>query len=290
MNKIIKGDQVVVIAGKDKGKQGQVVRVLGDKVVVEGVNVVKRHQKPNPMRGIEGGIITKEMPLDVSNIAILNPETNKADRVGIKLIENEGKVKRVRFFKSNGSIIGAQGDNMARLREFYKDTVVPELVKQFGYKSVMEVPRIEKITLNMGVGEAVADKKVMEHAVSDLEKIAGQKPVVTVARKSIAGFKIRDNYPVGCKVTLRRDQMFEFLDRLITIALPRVRDFRGVSGKSFDGRGNYNMGVREQIIFPEIEYDKIDALRGLNITITTTAKTDEEAKALLSLFKFPFKG
>ncbi|MCL5896379.1 50S ribosomal protein L5 [Neisseria meningitidis] len=179
---------------------------------------------------------------------------------------------------------------MARLREFYKETVVPELVKQFGYKSVMEVPRIEKITLNMGVGEAVADKKVMEHAVSDLEKIAGQKPVVTVARKSIAGFKIRDNYPVGCKVTLRRDQMFEFLDRLITIALSRVRDFRGVSGKSFDGRGNYNMGVREQIIFPEIEYDKIDALRGLNITITTTAKTDEEAKALLSLFKFPFKG
>ena len=179
---------------------------------------------------------------------------------------------------------------MARLREFYKDTVVPELVKQFGYKSVMEVPRIQKITLNMGVGEAVADKKVMEHAVSDLEKISGQKPVVTVARKSIAGFKIRDNYPVGCKVTLRRDQMFEFLDRLITIALPRVRDFRGVSGKSFDGRGNYNMGVREQIIFPEIEYDKIDALRGLNITITTTAKTDEEAKALLSLFKFPFKG
>ena len=179
---------------------------------------------------------------------------------------------------------------MARLREFYKNTVVPELVKQFSYKSVMEVPRIEKITLNMGVGEAVADKKVMEHAVSDLEKIAGQKPVVTVARKSIAGFKIRDNYPVGCKVTLRRDQMFEFLDRLITIALPRVRDFRGVSGKSFDGRGNYNMGVREQIIFPEIEYDKIDALRGLNITITTTAKSDEEAKALLSLFKFPFKG
>ncbi|ENX4014613.1 50S ribosomal protein L5, partial [Neisseria gonorrhoeae] len=174
--------------------------------------------------------------------------------------------------------------------EFYKETVVPELVKQFGYKSVMEVPRIEKITLNMGVGEAVADKKVMEHAVSDLERIAGQRPVVTVARKSIAGFKIRDNYPVGCKVTLRRDQMFEFLDRLITIALPRVRDFRGVSGKSFDGRGNYNMGVREQIIFPEIEYDKIDALRGLNITITTTAKTDEEAKALLSLFKFPFKG
>ena len=179
---------------------------------------------------------------------------------------------------------------MARLQEFYKNVVMPELVKQFGYKSIMEVPRIEKITLNMGVGEAVADKKVMEHAVSDLEKISGQKAVVTVARKSIAGFKIRDNYPVGCKVTLRRDKMFEFLDRLISIALPRVRDFRGVNGKSFDGSGNYNMGVREQIIFPEIEYDKIDAIRGLNITITTTAKTDEEAKALLSLFKFPFKG
>lgn len=179
---------------------------------------------------------------------------------------------------------------MARLQDYYKNTVVPELMKQFGYKSIMEVPRIEKIILNMGVGEAVADKKVMEHAVGDLQKIAGQKPVVTVARKSIAGFKIRDNYPVGCKVTLRRERMFEFLDRLVTIALPRVRDFRGVSGKSFDGSGNYNMGVREQIIFPEIEYDKIDALRGLNITITTTAKTDEEAKALLSLFKFPFKG
>ena len=179
---------------------------------------------------------------------------------------------------------------MARLQDYYKNTVVPELMKQFGYKSIMEVPRIEKITLNMGVGEAVADKKVMEHAVGDLQKIAGQKPVVTVARKSIAGFKIRDNYPVGCKVILRRERMFEFLDRLVTIALPRVRDFRGVSGKSFDGSGNYNMGVREQIIFPEIEYDKIDALRGLNITITTTAKTDEEAKALLSLFKFPFKG
>jgi len=179
---------------------------------------------------------------------------------------------------------------MARLYDFYKSTVVPALIEKFGYKSIMEVPRIEKITLNMGVGEAVADKKVMDHAVGDLEKIAGQKPVVTTARKSIAGFKIRDNYPVGCKVTLRRERMYEFLDRLVTISLPRVRDFRGVSGKSFDGRGNYNMGVKEQIIFPEIEYDKIDALRGMNITITTTAKTDEEARALLAAFKFPFKG
>ena len=179
---------------------------------------------------------------------------------------------------------------MARLKDFYNSVVVPELMRQFGYKSIMEVPRLEKITLNMGVGEAVADKKNMEYAVSDLEKIAGQKPVVTVARKSIAGFKIRDNYPVVCKVTLLRERMFEFLDRFVAIALPRVRDFRGVSNKSFDGRGNYNMGIREQIIFPEIEYDKIDAIRGLNITITTSAKTDDEAKALLSLFKFPFKG
>lgn len=178
---------------------------------------------------------------------------------------------------------------MARLHDYYKSAIVPELMKQFGYKSVMEVPRIEKITLNMGVGEAVADKKVLEHAVGDMQKIAGQKPVVTTARKSIAGFKIRDGYPIGCKVTLRRERMYEFLDRLITIALPRVRDFRGINGKSFDGRGNYNMGVREQIIFPEIEYDKIDALRGMNISITTTAKTDAEAKALLTAFKFPFK-
>jgi large subunit ribosomal protein L5 len=178
---------------------------------------------------------------------------------------------------------------MARLQSYYRESVVPELMKRFGYKSVMQVPRIEKITLNMGVGEAVADKKVMEFAVGDMQKIAGQKPVVTKSRKSIAGFKIRDGYPIGCKVTLRSTRMYEFLDRLVTIAMPRIRDFRGVSFKSFDGRGNYNMGVREQIIFPEVEYDKIDALRGMNITITTTAKSDEEAKALLAAFKFPFK-
>jgi large subunit ribosomal protein L5 len=178
---------------------------------------------------------------------------------------------------------------MARLLDYYKNTVVQELTKKFGYKSNMEVPRITKITLNMGVGEAVADKKVLEHALGDMTKIAGQKPVVTKSRKSIAGFKIRDGYPIGCMVTLRGPRMFEFLDRLVTVALPRVRDFRGISGKGFDGRGNYNMGVKEQIIFPEIEYDKIDALRGMNISVTTTAKTDEEARALLGAFKFPFK-
>jgi large subunit ribosomal protein L5 len=178
---------------------------------------------------------------------------------------------------------------MARLYEFYKDRVTKDLMKQFGYKSAMEVPRIEKITLNMGVGEAVADKKVMEFAVGDMQKISGQKPVVTMSKKSIAGFKIREGYPVGCKVTLRKERMYEFLDRLISVAIPRIRDFRGISGKSFDGRGNYNMGVKEQIIFPEIEYEKIDAIRGMNITITTSAKTDEEAKALLMAFKLPLK-
>lgn len=178
---------------------------------------------------------------------------------------------------------------MARLYGIYKDKVTKDLMKQFGYTSVMQVPRIEKITLNMGVGEAVADKKVMEFAVGDMQKIAGQKPVVTMSKKSIAGFKIREGYPVGCKVTLRKERMYEFLDRLISVAIPRIRDFRGISGKSFDGRGNYNMGVKEQIIFPEIEYEKIDALRGMNITITTSAKTDEEAKALLLAFKLPLK-
>ena len=178
---------------------------------------------------------------------------------------------------------------MARLQKHYREKVVSDLTKQFGYKSPMQVPRLTKITLNMGVGEAVADKKVMENAVADLTKIAGQKPVVTKARKAIAGFKLREGQPLGCMVTLRGAQMYEFLDRFVTIALPRVRDFRGISGRSFDGRGNYNMGVKEQIIFPEIEYDKIDALRGLNISITTTAKTDEECKALLSGFRFPFK-
>ena len=177
----------------------------------------------------------------------------------------------------------------ARLQTLFRDKITPELMAKFGYTSVMQVPRLTKITLNMGVSEAVSDKKVMDNAVGDLTKIAGQKPVVTKSKKAIAGFKIRDGVPIGCMVTLRGVRMYEFLDRFVTIALPRVRDFRGISGRSFDGRGNYNIGVKEQIIFPEIEYDKIDALRGMNISITTTAKTDAEAKALLAAFKFPFK-
>jgi large subunit ribosomal protein L5 len=179
--------------------------------------------------------------------------------------------------------------SMARLQQIFREKIAADLTAKFGYKSPMQVPRITKITLNMGVSEAVADKKVMDHAVSDLSKIAGQKPVVTKAKKAIAGFKIREQQPIGCMVTLRGVQMYEFLDRFVTVALPRVRDFRGISGRAFDGRGNYNIGVKEQIIFPEIEYDKVDALRGLNISITTTAKSDEECKALLTAFRFPFK-
>ena len=178
---------------------------------------------------------------------------------------------------------------MARLKEVYKTEIAPALIKQFGYKSVMQVPRIQKIVLNMGVGDAIGDKKLLDNAAADMQKISGQKPVITKARKAIAVFKIREGYPIGCMVTLRENRMYEFLDRLISVALPRVRDFRGVSGRSFDGRGNFNMGVKEQIIFPEIEYDKVDAMRGMNITITTTAKTDAEAKALLAAFRFPFK-
>ncbi|VAW84936.1 LSU ribosomal protein L5p (L11e) [hydrothermal vent metagenome] len=178
---------------------------------------------------------------------------------------------------------------MARLQEFYRDTVVQQLVEQFSYKSVMEVPRITKVTLNMGLGEALVNKKVLESGLGDMTKIAGQKPIVRNARKSVAGFKVREGWPIGCKVTLRSYRMYEFMDRLINVALPRVRDFRGMSGKSFDGRGNYSMGINEQIIFPEIDYDKIDALRGMDITITTTAKTDEEGRALLAAFSFPFK-
>lgn len=178
---------------------------------------------------------------------------------------------------------------MSRLQDFYKEAVVKELTEKFAYKNIMEVPKITMISLNMGLGDAVGDKKVIEHAVSDMTKIAGQKPVVTISRKSIAGFKIRDNWPIGCKVNLRRDQMYEFLDRLIHISIPRVRDFRGLNPRSFDGNGNYSMGFDEQIIFPEIDYDKIDKLRGLDIAITTTAKNDEEGKALLDAFQFPFK-
>ena len=288
MNKIRKGDEVIVLTGRDKGKRGTVsLRKDDSYLVIDGINLVKKHAKPNPMKGLTGGIVEKSMPIHQSNVAIFNAATGKADRVGIK-VQADGA--RVRVFKSSGAEIkAAEGVNMARLQDIYRDKVAPELTKQFGYTSPMQVPRLTKITLNMGVSEAVSDKKVMDNAVADLTKIAGQKPVVTKAKKAIAGFKIREGQAIGCMVTLRGVQMYEFLDRFVTVALPRVRDFRGISGRAFDGRGNYNIGVKEQIIFPEIEYDKVDALRGLNISITTTAKSDEEAKALLAGFRFPFK-
>ncbi len=211
--------------------------------------------------------------------------------------EQKGEPKREKKAKSAAGSEGAskrpksdaKPAGPSRLHAYYRDTVVKDLTQKFGYKSVMQVPRINKIVLNMGVGEAVADKKIMDNAVSDMTKIAGQKPLVTKSRKAIASFKIRENYPVGCKVTLRGTRMYDFLDRLVNVAMPRIRDFRGISGRSFDGMGNYNMGVKEQIIFPEIEYDKIDAIRGMNITISTTASSDDEAKALLAAFKFPFR-
>jgi large subunit ribosomal protein L5 len=219
-------------------------------------------------------------------------ETKKAKPAKETKAEPVKKVKEPKGAAAGGSAKQGKPSRPtapARLSTFYKDIVAKDLTEKFGYSSPMQVPRIDKIVLNMGVGEAVADKKIMDNAVGDMTKIAGQKPLVTKSRKAIANFKIREDYPVGCKVTLRGARMYEFLDRLVSIALPRVRDFRGISGKSFDGRGNYNMGVKEQIIFPEIEYDKIDALRGMNITISTTAKSDEEGRALLSAFKFPFR-
>ena len=287
MNKIRKGDQVIVTTGRDKGKRGTVAeRVSEQLLIVEGINVVKKHVKPNPMKGTTGGVIDKTMPIQQSTSRFSTRRPARpiawASRFWLmarRFASSSPAAKKSRHKRSD----------MARLQTYYREKIVPDLTEKFGYTSVMEVPRLTKITLNMGVSEAVADKKVMDHAVGDLTKIAGQKPVITKSKKAIAGFKIRDGVPIGCMVTLRGVQMFEFLDRFVTIALPRVRDFRGISGRSFDGRGNYNIGVKEQIIFPEIEYDKIDAIRGMNISITTTAKNDEECKALLAAFKFPFK-
>jgi large subunit ribosomal protein L5 len=214
----------------------------------------------------------------------------KAQAEGGKVAKVSKAEKAAKSAAPAGAVAGPVGPNpKARLQTIYRETIVPDLMAKFGFTSVMQVPRLQKITLNMGVSEAVSDKKVMDAAVSDLTKIAGQKPVVTKSKKAIAAFKIRENVPIGCMVTLRGVRMYEFLDRFVTVALPRVRDFRGISGRSFDGRGNYNIGVKEQIIFPEIEYDKIDVIRGLNISITTSAKNDDECKALLTAFRFPFK-
>ena len=288
MNNIRKGDEVIVLTGRDKKRRGTVLaRVDADHVLVEGVNVVKKHMKANPMANNPGGIVEKTMPIHISNVALFNPATGRGDRVGVQkstVARSACSVPMVPL-----SAPRRKGDRHVSFARFLQEQGRWRPASQVWLQERDGSARITKITLNMGVSEAVSDKKVIEHAVSDLTKIAGQKPVVTKTKKAIAGFKIRENYPIGCMVTLRGQRMYEFLDRLVAVALPRVRDFRGISGRAFDGRGNYNIGVKEQIIFPEIEYDKIDALRGLNISITTTAKTDEEAKALLTAFSFPFR-
>ena len=270
--KLKKDDPVVVIAGKDKKKVSKIIGLDKEKgqVVVENVNVVKRHTRPNQTNP-DGGIIEKNMPFSISNV--MYHKTAKK----FAIAKNVMKL-----------LIRHRWKDMTELKEKYLKEVVPHMMKTFSYKNINQVPVIEKVVLNMGVGEAAANAKVLEHAINDMTKIAGQKPVVTRAKKSIAGFKIREGQAIGCKVTLRHDVMYEFLQRFFNIALARVRDFKGVSPKSFDGRGNYAMGVKEQIIFPEIDYDKIDKVRGLDVIITTTAKTDEEGRELLKALGMPF--
>ena len=277
----------MVIAGRSKGKIGEVLRVLAaeQRVVVSGVNIIKRHTKPS--RAEPGGIIETEAAIHVSNVALLDPEDRQADqgRLQVPRRRPEGAL-RARL-RRNHRPLGERA-MPARLQEHYTKTVREALTKEFSYKNAFEVPKLDKIVINMGVGEAVNDRKAVDGAVAELTAITGQKPVITKSRKSIATFKLREGMAIGAKVTLRRDRMYEFLDRLINIALPRVRDFRGLNGKSFDGRGNYAMGLKEQLVFPEIDYDKVDQVRGMDIIICTTAKTDAEAKALLRAFDFPF--
>ena len=342
--KIKKGDRVIVTAGRDKGKRGEVRQVMPEesRAIVAGVNLVRRHTRQTAQT--EGGIISKESTIHLSNLAILDPKTGKPTRVGFKILDDGRKVRVAKAFRrldrwlrrraekatrapsparptsrppraarrtrpraakeakgkaragklapkspAAGAVKAAPKDYVARLKKLYRDEIVPKLTKEFGYKNPLEVPRLDKIVLNMGVGEAVNDTKKVTSAAADLALIAGQKPVVTRARKAISTFKVRENMPIGAKVTLRRTRMYEFLDRLVTVALPRVRDFRGLDPKSFDGRGNYALGVKEHIIFPEIDYDKAEAQLGLDIVVCTTAKTDAEAQALLRAFNFPFR-
>ncbi|KAF1857907.1 hypothetical protein Lal_00010418 [Lupinus albus] len=277
MQKIRKGDKVVVLTGKDKGRTGEVIQVLPkeDRAVVRGVNMVKRHQRQT--QGQEAGIINKEASLHISNIAIADKD-GKPTRVGFSVVEG----KKVRVAKRSG-------EYEPRLKTEYVSRIRGAMQEKFSYANVMMIPKLEKIVINMGVGEATADSKKPTIAAGDLAAIAGQKPVVTRARNSIAGFKLREGMPIGAKVTLRGARMYEFLDRLINIALPRVRDFRGLNPKSFDGRGNFAMGIKEHIVFPEINYDKVDQMWGMDIIVCTTATSDDEARALLTEFNFPFR-
>ncbi|KAF1857743.1 hypothetical protein Lal_00014262 [Lupinus albus] len=278
--KIRKGDKVVVLTGRDAGRSGEVIQVLPKegRAFVRGVNLVKKHQKQTQNQ--EGGIISKEAAIQLSNIAVADAN-GKPTRVGFRILEDGRKVRSMAEADKNAYV--------PRLRKHYDEVVRQKLIEEFGYKNPMQVPQIEKIVINMGVGESTADSKKASVAAADLALIAGQKPVITRARKAIATFKVREGMPIGCKVTLRKQRMYEFMDRLITIALPRVRDFRGLNPRSFDGRGNYALGLKEHLVFPEISYDKAEQMWGMDIVVATTAQTDAEAKALLAAFKFPFR-
>ena len=292
--KIKKDDPVKVIAGRDKGKTGRVLSVdrWRGKLLVEGVIMIKRHTRPNPQKQIKGGIAERESAIAISNVMIADLRRRGHARRAIAWKPRGAATRRVRIAKKGGEILDKKGKGsrwQRRLREHYQKNVVPALTKEFGYKNVMAVPKIEKISVNIGLGEATQNAKLMDGAVNELAQIAGQKPVITKARKSIAAFKLREGMAIGCMVTLRGDRMYEFLDRLVNVALPRVRDFRGVSSKSFDGRGNYTLGVKDQLIFPEIDYNKVEKTKGMNICITTTAKTDAEGLALLKHMGMPFR-
>ena len=284
---------VIVISGKDRGKTGSVTRVdrAKQRVYVEGLNMIKRHERPRQVAGAQrtesvGGVIERPGPIHVSNVALLDPKDSKPTRIGVERVDGKGSASP--GDRSRGSTDGRATTEIARLKTRYEQEIRPELIRRFGYSTPMQAPKIKKITLNMGVGDAKQDSKALEAATEQLATIAGQRPNVRRARKSIAAFKLREGMPVGVSVTLRGERGYEFLDRLMSVAIPRIRDFRGMNPRSFDGRGNYSLGVREQIIFPEIDYDTIDQTRGLDITITTSAATDLEAFVLLELFGFPF--
>ena len=284
--KIKTGDTVKVIAGKDKDKEGKVIAVnkKDGRVLVEGVNMLTKHTKPSAANQ-NGGIVHQEGYIDASNVMLMHK--GQATRVGFKMDGDKSSFPQRRLAKLLINS-GRRTRTLSRLKEQYQNEIVDAMIKKFGYKNIMEVPKLDKVVINMGVGEAKENAKVLESAIADMEKIAGQKAVVTRAKNSVANFKIREGMPIGCKVTLRGEKMYEFVDRLINLALPRVRDFRGVNPNAFDGRGNYALGIKEQLIFPEIEYDKIDKVRGMDVIFVTTAKTDEEARELLKQFNMPF--
>ena len=290
--KIKQGDKVVVIAGKDKGKEGKVIQTLKaqDKVIVEGVNIVKKHIKPNG--GADGRIAEVEAPLHVSNVMIVDPKTKKGTKVGYTTDKKGKKIRVSRKSNENQMKNLTKPERrvfMNRLQKKYNEEIVPSLREKYNYKSVMAIPKLEKIVVNMGVGDATSNSKLLDAAVADLKAITGQQPIITKAKKAVANFKVREGQGIGCKVTLRGDNMYNFLDKLISITLPRVRDFRGISPKSFDGRGNYTLGLTEQLIFSEIDYDKVVKVRGMDIVFVTTAHTNEEALDLLKGFGMPFR-